>query len=253
MTSVLFLHGFLGAPSTFDAVAARLPGVRAIAPRLPGHGRPPRMDLPASFDAVVRSIADSLDEPVLVAGYSMGARLGLALALAHPVVVTGAVLVGVNPGLSAALRSDRSAWEEGRAEAVLSLGMDAFVDEWERLELFDSQRRLPAEARAAERARRTAHEPDGIAWAMRALGLSRQPDLRPALAGLRVGVTLLAGELDVKFRTLHAAIAERSRAVEARVVPGCGHNLALEAPEAFASAIAERLDPAQLEKGRIAP
>jgi 2-succinyl-6-hydroxy-2,4-cyclohexadiene-1-carboxylate synthase len=245
LTPQLFLHGFLGAPSTFDHVRAQLAPAPARLPVLNGHGRPPRLDLPERFDEVVEVLASELSEPTVVVGYSMGARLGLALALRHPSRVAGAVLIGVNPGLSGEARAARAAWDEEQARAVERLGLEAFVDEWKRQPLFASQQSLPAEVRLEERLRQTSHTVEGIALALRSLGLSRQPDLAPEVGGLQVPVVLLAGSMDAKFRAIHAGLEARSPLVDARVVEG-GHNLALEAPRAVASAVTTLLTP----KGR---
>ena len=136
---LLLLHGFLGAPSTWDLVA---PGVAAAF--LPGHGPTPDTR-PASFAAAVDAIAATLTEPVVVAGYSMGARLALGLAIAHPRLVRAAVLAGVNPGVDEGERAARVAWEVAQAAAILERGLPAFVDAWERLPLFASQRGLSDE------------------------------------------------------------------------------------------------------------
>jgi 2-succinyl-6-hydroxy-2,4-cyclohexadiene-1-carboxylate synthase len=247
MTTVLFLHGFLGAPSTFERVRERLGRIDTVAPVLPGHGRPPRTDLPSAFDAVVDALATGLPERSVVVGYSMGARLGLALALRQPARVAGAVLIGVNPGLSGDALAARAAWDETQARAVEAHGLEAFVDAWEQLPLFASQRRLAPELRREERLRRTSHTPEGIALALRSLGLSRQGDLTAAVAGVRVPLVLLAGSLDTKFRAVHESLALRSPLVDARVVEG-GHNLALEAPAAVARATLTLLETVD-EKG----
>ncbi|HVO30908.1 MAG TPA: hypothetical protein VMV18_09230, partial [bacterium] len=89
---------------------------------------------------------------------------------------------------------------------------------------------------------------EGIAWALRSLGLSRQPDFSAELSALRAPVTLLAGSLDTKFRALHEDLSRRSPLVDARVVEGAGHNLALEAPEAVASAVRALADSLRKER-----
>jgi 2-succinyl-6-hydroxy-2,4-cyclohexadiene-1-carboxylate synthase len=73
---------------------------------------------------------------------------------------------------------------------------------------------------------------------MRALGLGRMPDLGGHLAGARVPLCFVAGERDAKFAALLPRLAAAGGAlVETRVVPGCGHNAALEAPAALADIV----------------
>ena len=143
--NLLLLHGFLGTPSTWDRV---VPGTGA--PLLPGHGPDPDMS-PASFEAAVDAIAASLlPGPVIVAGYSMGARLALGLAVRHPGLVRAAVLASVNPGLGGDERAARIAWDDAQAATLIEHGLPAFVDGWERLPLFATQRRLSEDRRDAD-------------------------------------------------------------------------------------------------------
>jgi len=250
VTPVLFLHGFLGAPSTFDAVAADLSGIATIRPWLPGHHPTARAPLPETFEQVVDGIAASLPEPVVVCGYSMGARLGLSLAIRHPHLVEGAVLIGVSPGLAGEERAEREQWDDSQASEIVVTGMQAFVERWEKQPLFASQTRLPNPVRIGERVRRMTHDARGAAWAMRTLGLSRQPDYSAQLASIGSPLTLLSGAEDEKFTAIHSRMAEASPAIVARVVDGCGHNLALEAPRVVALAVREQLDALVPVKGR---
>lgn len=235
---ILALHGFLGAPSTWDAV---LPSASGLRPVLPGHGPAPDVSA-ASFDAAVDALAASLAEPVIVAGYSMGARLGLALALRHPALVRAAVLAGANPGIDqgridSESRSARCEWEDAQAAAILERGLPAFVDRWERMPLFATQNRLPDALRVSERARRISHTPQGAAFAMRTLGLGRQPSLWTELASSVVPITFLAGAYDGKFADLSYRASQVAPCGSLQMIPGVGHNVALEAPDAFAAAI----------------
>jgi 2-succinyl-6-hydroxy-2,4-cyclohexadiene-1-carboxylate synthase len=236
--NVLLLHGFLGAPSTFDGMS---PAATSVRPWLPGHGPEPQTGA-KTFEEVVDAIAKSLTGPVVVAGYSMGARLGLALALQHPALVRAAVLAGANPGHEDEhSRAERRDWDDAQSAAILERGLPAFVDGWERLPLFSTQARLPEALRAANRARRLAHTPEGAAYAMRTMGLGRQPSLWNALATSKVPMTFLAGGYDGKFAELAFRASQMAPRGALQIVPGAGHNLALEAPDAFAAAIAAQI------------
>lgn len=236
--TLLLLHGFLGAPSTWDAVA---PAATSVRPWLPGHGPSPETSA-KSFDEAVDAIAKSLAGPVVVAGYSMGARLALALALKHPSLVGAAVLAGANPGNEDEhSRAERREWDDLQAAAILERGVPSFVDTWERLPLFSTQTRLPEALRVSERERRLSHTAEGAAYAMRTLGLGRQPSFWNALATSSVPITFLAGGYDGKFAELAYRAAQMAPRATLQIIPGAGHNLALEAPDAFAAAIAAQI------------
>lgn len=241
-TPIVFLHGFLGAPAMWDEVIAELPEITAIAPPLPGH-----LDSPAtgnSFDDAVAAFARALpDGPCTLAGYSLGARIALALALKHPDRFPRAVLCGVHPGLDDdALCAQRAAEDDRLAARILSHGLPAFVGEWERLPLFASQSDAQ---RARQRPHRIAHDPAAVAWALRTFSLGRMPNRFPQLARSSPSLLLITGERDEKF----SALARRITMIDAhaihRAIPGAGHNVALESPREFAFAIREFLATAR--------
>jgi 2-succinyl-6-hydroxy-2,4-cyclohexadiene-1-carboxylate synthase len=214
------------------ALAARY---RAIAPDLPGHGGFAERR-PASFaacDAYVRVLAD---QPITLAGYSMGGRIALHAALSLGPRVRRLVLVGASPGIAdAAERAARAAEDAALADRIEAIGLEAFVREWGAQPLFDGMPRGIAEIAHADRMRNTAA---GLAAALRGLGTGVMPPLWDRLGELTVPVELVVGERDEKFR----AIAERMTAAlvagRLHVVPGTGHAVHLEAPEAVAEVIA---------------
>lgn len=233
----LYLHGFTGDATTFDAVRSRIEGP-ALCPTLLGHGPPPWADSwEAEIDRLASEVRQRADGPVVAVGYSLGARVTAGLVARHPDLVAHAYLVGAHLGLDDADRPGRQAWEDGLARDLRRDGVEAFVDRWERLPLWASQADLPAETLARQRATRTAHTAEGLARSLEVLGTGRMPDLRPAIAASDVPVTLIVGSLDTKFMGL-SEDWQRLPAVTRRVVPGVGHNVVLEAPAAVASIVA---------------
>ncbi len=239
MTRRVLLHGFLGAPAAWDELRAHAPARDDITPWMPGHGPSPWTP-GGDFCAVVDAFAARVlpDAPCLLVGYSLGARVALSLALRHPARVRRLVLVGVSPGLdSAAAREARVASDEALATSLLRDGVEAFVDAWEALPLFATQRALPPLRAASQRAWRTAHEPAGLAWSLRALGTGRQPWWREDFTRSELPVTLVTGALDARYTETARAMAAWRTGVEHVVVEGVGHNVLLEAPEALARAL----------------
>ena len=233
---LVLLHGFTQTGRSWQpvlhALAARY---RAIAPDLPGHGGFAERR-PASFaacDAYVRVLAD---QPITLAGYSMGGRIALHAALSLGPRVRRLILVGASPGIAdAAERAARAAEDAALADRIEAIGLEAFVREWGAQPLFDGMPRGIAEIAHADRMRNTAA---GLAAALRGLGTGVMPPLWDRLGELTVPVELVVGERDEKFR----AIAERMTAAlvagRLHVVPGSGHAVHLEAPEAVAEVIA---------------
>ncbi len=178
-------------------------------------------------------------EPTHVVGYSMGARLALALAVRHPERVRTLVLESGSPGLaSEEERSARCASDEALASELEREGIVPFVDAWEARPLFASiARRLSVEARAAVRARRLAHDPRGLAAALRGLGTGSLPSFWEDLPGLDLPVLLLAGAEDAKFVEIASAMASRLPRATLRIVPEAGHTVHLEQPVRWLEAV----------------
>jgi len=246
----VYLHGFLGSPELWQSVAARL-GEPYAAEYLPGHGPLPWTLPGGDFDAVVDAMAAALPfERCHLTGYSMGARLALALAIRHPKRVASLFLVGIDPGIrGAAERAARQAWEDQLAAKLETLSLSSFVDEWESLPVFDSQRGLSPELLARQRAARLRHVPAALAWALRTLGTGRMPDLWPQLASLTVPTRVYTGELDNKFTALGMEMARVAPHIQHVTVPGAGHNLALEAPDAIFDALASATSNGSISHG----
>lgn len=227
MTWVL-LHGFTGDPRVFDALARGLDG-RVIAPRLPGHG--PRPSTVGTWDEEVARLAGWLETEGVtgahLVGYSMGGRLGWSL-LDRDDLFQRATLIGAHPGLDDAERANRRAADRRFIDRLEEDGLEAFVDAWEALAMFASQRSLPPETVAEQRAIRRSHTARGLASALRWLGLAEMPRAPEP----RIPVELVAGGLDSK----HVEVA-RSLGRPLRIVPGVGHNVVLEAPAALAEAL----------------
>jgi 2-succinyl-6-hydroxy-2,4-cyclohexadiene-1-carboxylate synthase len=148
------------------------------------------------------------------------------------------LLASVHPGL--AHDNDRAARrdeDEALARLVETRGIPAFVDAWEDKALFASQRSLPAQLIAAQRATRLQHTPAGIAAAFRRLGLGCMPDLSAIIGEHRARVTLVVGAEDEKFVALAGALSSRIPGLGVERIAGAGHNVFLEAPARLATSM----------------
>lgn len=239
--ALVLLHGFTGSAATW---AAHIPAFSreytTIAIDLPGHGGTGApTDLGRyRMDRVVADLGAILDRLGVARaawlGYSLGGRVALQVAAAAPARVAALVLEGASPGIAdPAERAARVASDEALADRIEREGVAAFVEHWERLPLFASQARLPAERRAALRRQRLANDPHGLARSLRGMGQGAQPPLHDRLRAIEAPALLVVGEEDEKFRRLAAEMAAALPAAEVAVVPGAGHAAHLEQPERF--------------------
>jgi 2-succinyl-6-hydroxy-2,4-cyclohexadiene-1-carboxylate synthase len=250
MTPLVLLHGFTGSPQSFQPLIARVaPWQRAFAPALLGHAgnsagpvgdsTPPASGLAArsgfelEVDRIAASIRQNVDTPVLLLGYSLGARIALGLCVRHPELVTRATCIGVHPGIEdEQQRVARRAADAGWCDMLETRGIGAFADAWENQALFASQTRLSPEVREQQRSERLRHSARGLALALRRLGLAEMPNYWPSLASLGMPIDLVVGALDDKFTALARRAHFELNNSRLHIVPHSGHNVVLEAPGA---------------------
>ena len=246
---LILLHGFAQSSASWDAVARKLAatGRPIYALDLVGHGESERpadacaYALDAQGEALLsfaRMVADREGARPAVLGYSMGGRVTLAALRRDPRAFAAVVLEAA--GFGPATQAERDAATERDAACAARLradGLEAFMDFWEQLPLFASQRDLPPDVRERLRAGRMANDAEALARTFEQAGQHVMPsraETLETLAVLRAGGTpllYLAGERDEKYRALAAQAAEAGAVM--RVVPGAGHNAHLEAPAAF--------------------
>jgi 2-succinyl-6-hydroxy-2,4-cyclohexadiene-1-carboxylate synthase len=246
--AALLLHGFTGSASAWGEARERLreAGVEATAVDLPGHGaRAGEVD-PRRFtlEGVSAEVGDALTRiagdaaPPLLVGYSMGGRLALHCALAFPDRVGGLVLESASPGLAtAAERAERREADEALARRLESAGIRPFVDAWEVLPLFASQRRLDTAVRRRVRRGRLSNDPRSLAASLRGLGTGALPSLWDRLGQVSVPTLVLVGADDAKFVAIGRRMARALPAGTLRELPGAGHAVHLERPGAWVEAV----------------
>lgn len=251
---LLLLHGFTGSAETWASLADALgDDVATIAVDLPGHGRssapadPARYAIARTADDLAR-VLDALGvERAAVLGYSMGGRVALRFALRHPDRVSALVLESASPGIAdAGERAARVRADGELADAIERDGVEAFVERWERLPLWESQQALPVPVREQLRAQRLRNRGTGLANSLRRAGAGAEPDVRAELGMLRMPVLLIAGALDTKYAALARAMAAEIPGARAEIVPDAGHAVHLERPEAFAGIVAAFLGTAPM-------
>lgn len=246
--TIVCLHGFTSSKDTWQAFAEHFPQHRIVAVDLMGHGETaaPAEIAPYAMAMQVAMLeqlfsALQLNEFTLV-GYSMGGRVALSYAVQQPQRVRTLILESASPGL--ALEQERSARQtadEALAQRIEDKGLEPFVDQWENIPLFDTQKRLPQEQQLAVRQERLAQRALGLANSLRGIGTGVQPSNWHMLDTLPMPVLLITGELDAKF----CVIAEKMQAFLAEsahiIIPDVGHAIHVENLAQFATIVKEAL------------
>lgn len=229
-------HGFTQTARSWDTfrqmLSRRLPEVDVVAVDLPGHGDAPP---PADIDlwASAQRLVDAGGVGTYV-GYSMGGRVALHAALAHPAAVERLVLIGATAGIDdPAERAARRDADERLADHIEEVGVATFIDEWLANPLFAG-----LTERTALRSDRLRNEAAGLAASLRATGTGTQTSLWDRLGDIECPVLVLVGERDAKFNELGRRLVDGIPDAELVVVAGAGHSVHLEQPEPTAAAIA---------------
>lgn len=238
---LLLLHGFMGRGSSWVGHArafARL--YRVVVVDLPGHGRsgiPPDARR-GSVERMADDLAQILDRvgcaPAHVLGYSLGARVALRLAVAHPQTLRRLVLESPSAGLAFEVeRAARRAADSDRAERLERDGMTTFVNDWEREPIFSSLNSLPRARAVRLRADRLRNRPDGLAASLRSAGQGSMEPLQPRLAEVRSPTLIIAGALDPIGRQRAESVAAGIRGARLETIDRAGHVPHLETSALF--------------------
>ena len=238
---LLLLHGFTGSLESWSPhIPCLARHFSTVVVDLPGHGRtrapadPSRYGhAPVSADLVTLMARLGYPEFNLL-GYSMGGRLSLSLAMQYPQHLRALILESASPGLSdAGERAARRQQDEALAQRIERDGVASFVDFWERLPLFASQRSLPAERRESLRELRLGNRPSGLAASLRGAGTSAQPSHWPHLLQLNIPTLLLSGALDRKFCEIARSMVASNPGFQWHQFAAAGHCINLELPQRF--------------------
>ncbi|WP_283169940.1 alpha/beta fold hydrolase [Curtanaerobium respiraculi] len=226
---LLLLHGFMQDARTWDSI--RLPaGAHAFDYAAHRDGRM------GSLIASVHEESVRMGGASVLVGYSMGGRIAALCALRHPDAVAGLVLESA--GLGCIDEEDRTCCAE-RNEAWAAqlddgspLAFEEFINRWEDLPLFATQRELPASVQELQRRMRRACDPARLANQLRYAGVQTMPlerDTVESLTRLPFPVHYIVGTRDAKYSSLADRLPESF--IVHRV--NAGHNVHMENPQAY--------------------
>lgn len=236
--ALVLLHGFTNTGASWEPVLERVgQRYRALAPDIRGHGTAAAVQ-PVTLEGVLADIAGLAEPatPFALAGYSMGGRIALHIALAQPELVERLILIGASPGLADhAERQARRAADERLADEIESSTIEEFAARWATTPVLAGQ---PRDVLAAAHADRLRNTPSGLARALRGLGTSALPSLWERLGEVAPPVMLVVGERDQRFRQTAERMASEFADATVATVSGAGHAVHLERPVAVADLIA---------------
>lgn len=238
---LLFLHGFTGSMNTWHFLEARFArDYQLIFVDIIGHGHSGSPEDPQRYaiNEVAKDLSVLLDllnlDKVHLIGYSMGGRLALTFTCLFPERVASLILESSSPGLKTEEeRMARRVRDQKLADSICEEGIPAFVNRWEKLALFDSQKCLPESKRLALRKQRLSNQSIGLSRSLIGMGTGAQPSWWERLPALHIPILLITGALDAKFCRIASELRNRLPDADWQVVSDAGHAVHLERPSDY--------------------
>ena len=238
---VVCAHNLLLDRTSFDGLRERLRGrARVVSVDLRGHGESSAAR-PFGVPDLARDLLVLLDRlaapRALLVGVSLGAAAAAELALLAPGRVGGLLLGATN--LDPAGGRD-AAELKALALLVRVLGWNGWLRGQAERALFGPSFRAAAPAEVAARGARMAAPGGAATWRAVQAWIGR-PGLRDRLGGLPGPLLALIGAEDGAAPRAHTEALGALPGARQRVLPGVGHSLQVEAPDALAGGVEELL------------
>nr|WP_184526224.1 2-succinyl-6-hydroxy-2,4-cyclohexadiene-1-carboxylate synthase [Bacillus benzoevorans] len=239
---LILLHGFTGDCSTWEPFYQEWSGhSRLIAIDIIGHGKSDSPEQIERYDmlSVTNDIKKILEQQLHIEkadllGYSMGGRLALSFAILFPQMVRKLILESSSPGLeSETERENRRKQDEKLGLFILEQGMEKFVDYWENISLFATQKKLPSPKQERVRKQRLKNSDIGLHNSLTGMGTGAQPSWWQQLHKIEAETLLVTGSLDEKFCLIAKKMMKKIKQCKWLEVDGSGHAIHVENPDKF--------------------
>lgn len=246
---IVFLHGFTGSTETWTSVIDLLgEEFKCIAIDLTGHGKTtvPKDYNRYSMEEQITDLEYVFDQLKLakftLVGYSMGGRVALAYTLRYTKRVSSLILESASPGLiEESERIERKKADAKLSTKIMQNGIQEFVDFWEEIALFNSQKKLSADIKNAVREERLSQSKIGLANSLLGIGTGSQTSYWHQLSKIDLPVLLITGEIDKKFVQISEEMLKFLPFAEHRIQKAIGHAIHVENPVLFATMVREHI------------
>ena len=246
LPTLVFLHQLGGSARSWDAVIDRLGGAfPTLALNLPGFGSaadaPGPYSVSAYADVVGADVRALGPRDFILIGHSMGGKVALALAARQPAGLRALLLLAPSPPTPEPIE------EAARGELIAGWGeysaMSKVLAQSTAAPLPDDVRRLAIDdmMRCGKAA--------WTAW----LTAGSREDISASMPHVPAPVTILSGTRDAVLPTalMRDEVAERLADARVDTVPGAGHLLPMEVPDAVAAAILSVVNAATSDAPRL--
>jgi 2-succinyl-6-hydroxy-2,4-cyclohexadiene-1-carboxylate synthase len=242
---LVLLHGFTGDSTTWKPFFSQWSKrYKLIAIDIIGHGKTDSPQVFERYDILsvthdIKQILEHLEiEKAHFLGYSMGGRLALSFAIQYPSIIHKLVLESSSPGLvTEQERENRRIQDHKLALFIRENGIEEFVEYWENIPLFSTQKNLSIHIQKAIKEQRLQNSVTGLCNSLIGMGTGAQPSWWQHLSKIEADTLLLTGTLDQKFGLIAEKMKKEMNHVEWVKIKDCGHAIHVEQPEKFGTIV----------------
>lgn len=248
-SSLVFIHGFANSSKDWQRIFSLLPNhYNLIAVDLPGFGK---SDVHSDIkyyksDFLLRMLnyiihTLKLNKPVLI-GYSMGGRLALSFAIAHPKSISALIIESASPGLKSS-EEQIAKVEQDKAiiDFIRNNTIQDFVNFWKNLPFFESQKNLPQSIVDEVYSNLNELNPLGLINSLSGFGQGVMPEQWSQIENIAIPCLLISGEKDEKYCEINKLMRKKISSSCHEIVKDAGHNVHLEKPEEFVNLLTKFL------------
>ena len=233
--NLLLLHGFMGSGKIFDALISELTDiVNPITIDLMGHSQSEGFELHYQFSAKeqLAGLADVINQisegPIILYGYSMGARLALLYALSKKKNLLGLILESGTFGIeNEQERLSRQELDAKRADRIMG-DYSGFLEDWAKMPIMNNSTDDKLNEIQAKQ------NPLWMANSLLGFGSGTMPNLRHELGSISTPVLLTAGEKDSKFCRINQKMNQLIPNSDLSIIKKSGHRIHSEQPALLA-------------------
>lgn len=224
---IYLLHGFTGCGDSMIELKSHLEEKFEVrTPNLPGHQS--NQNLPIESDTIDGFIEKFESEvgkkKVVLCGYSLGARVALLLVLRKPNLIKRLILISGFYGYKNEIeKSKRKVEDYALANKLRQNGIQWFVDYWENLELWSSQKNIDFRKKMEQKWLRLDRSVLGLADSLEKFGRGSMPYLGDELAEILVDTDIIVGELDRKHCEIGSELTKKIKNSRLHQIREVGH------------------------------
>src|SRR5690625_3364875 len=241
---IVLLHGFTSSRSTWENFILEWKhAFKIITVDLQWHGDT-KVNSPTDMEACCHDLAKLFTHLGLssfhLVGYSMGGRTALSFTQFYPECILSLTLESASPGLkTVSEQMARKKQDERLAKKIEEHGIKWFVNDWENISLFHTQKKLPIQIQEKIRQERLSQSAQGLANSLRWMGTGTQPSWWGKLANITCPTLLIVGTLDEKFVKINKQMNRKIQNSHLQIVDQAGHAIHIEKPNEFNHAVGQ--------------